>query len=162
MRNATHKRVVTVLLLLLLLSVVSGMWICRYARQELCYANMASMVSCLHVYMNDYDGRFPTSYKWCDLLKEEALTPASNFKCPGADQGPCTYALNKNAVSVYTYYTAPADMVLMFEATPGWNQSGGRDLLTTEYHNDRGCHIMFANLTVAFVKKEDIESLRWE
>lgn len=114
------------------------------------------------MYMNDYDYEYPTPNKWCDLLKDEAKAPIDIFKCPGARIGPCTYALNKNVFSYKNSADVPDDMVFMFEAKPGWNQAGGIELLTTEYHQDRGCHIMFANLTATFVKKEDLSSLRWE
>jgi hypothetical protein len=111
--------------------------------------------------MNDYDDKYPTPHQWCDLLKDEAMTPESDFKCPGAKVGPCTYAMNKN-ISVYKDGIAPGDLVFIFEAKLGWNQVGGSELLTTEYHEGRGCHIMYANLTVGFVKEEDLEKLRWE
>ncbi len=43
-----------------------------------------------------------------------------------------------------------------------WNQVGGKEILTTEYHGDNGCHILFADGTAKFIKKKDLETLRWE
>ena len=43
-----------------------------------------------------------------------------------------------------------------------WNQVGGKEILTTEYHADNGCHILFADGSVKFVKKKNLDTLRWE
>lgn len=43
-----------------------------------------------------------------------------------------------------------------------WNQVGGKEILTTEYHVGKGCHVLFADGTVKFVKTKDLETLRWE
>lgn len=43
-----------------------------------------------------------------------------------------------------------------------WNQVGGKEILTTEYHKGRGCHVLFTDGSVRFVKKEDLDTLRWE
>ena len=158
-RKRTLSISITVLVIVLI--VFAGIRGYRYAKQKWCCINLCSMVSCIHVYMNDYNDTYPTPHQWCDLIKDEARETEDTFKCPGAKEGPCSYAMNKNA-SAYKYGTAPDDLVFIFESKPGWNQVGGSELLTTEYHEGRGCHIMYANLTVAFVKKEDLASLRWE
>jgi len=43
-----------------------------------------------------------------------------------------------------------------------WNQVGGPEILTTEYYDGKGCVVLFADGTVNFVKKEDLDTLRWE
>jgi len=43
-----------------------------------------------------------------------------------------------------------------------WNQVGGPDILTTEYQAGNGCYILFADGSARFVKKEDLDTLRWE
>jgi prepilin-type processing-associated H-X9-DG protein len=43
-----------------------------------------------------------------------------------------------------------------------WNQVGGPDILTTEYHKGRGCHVLFADGSVRFVKTKRLDTLRWE
>lgn len=42
-----------------------------------------------------------------------------------------------------------------------WNQSGGREILTTEHHNNVGCNILFAGGHCKFVLAADIDQLRW-
>ncbi len=39
-------------------------------------------------------------------------------------------------------HSAP-DVVLLFESTGGWNQSGGAELLTTKHHEGKGCNVLF-------------------
>jgi len=56
---------------------------------------------------------------------------------------------------------APPDMVLLFETHPGWNQSGGPEILTTENHQDDGCNILFADGHVRFVRTRDLNDLKW-
>ena len=43
-----------------------------------------------------------------------------------------------------------------------WNQVGGKEILTTEYHKGIGCNILFADCSAAFFKKEGLDTLRWE
>lgn len=42
-----------------------------------------------------------------------------------------------------------------------WNQSGGREILTAEHHNNVGCNILFADGRCEFVPTADIDQLRW-
>lgn len=42
-----------------------------------------------------------------------------------------------------------------------WNQSGGREILTTGHHNNVGCNILFADGRCKFVPAADIDQLRW-
>jgi prepilin-type processing-associated H-X9-DG protein len=51
--------------------------------------------------------------------------------------------------------------VLLFESNPGWNQSGGPELLTTENHQREGCNIAFCDGHVAFIQTKDINNLKW-
>ena len=43
-----------------------------------------------------------------------------------------------------------------------WNQVGGPEDLTTEYHEGEGCNFLFADGHAEFVKKEALDTLRWE
>ncbi|MBN2133239.1 MAG: hypothetical protein JW741_27315 [Sedimentisphaerales bacterium] len=54
-----------------------------------------------------------------------------------------------------------ADVVLLFESKPGWNQSGGVELLTTENHGGQGCNVVFVDGHVEFVKADEIVGLQW-
>jgi prepilin-type processing-associated H-X9-DG protein len=43
-----------------------------------------------------------------------------------------------------------------------WNQVGGPEILTTEYHKGRGCHVLFADGTVKFITTKHLDTLSWE
>jgi hypothetical protein len=42
-----------------------------------------------------------------------------------------------------------------------WNQSGGAEILTTDNHKGEGCNVLFNDLSVRFVKTENIRDLKW-
>jgi prepilin-type processing-associated H-X9-DG protein len=53
-------------------------------------------------------------------------------------------------------------VVLLFESRPGWNQSGGPELLTTENHHGKGCNVLFVDGSVRFIKSEELVGLKWQ
>ncbi|MHC4927349.1 MAG: hypothetical protein ACYTER_08475 [Planctomycetota bacterium] len=55
----------------------------------------------------------------------------------------------------------PEDLVILFEAAPGWNQVGGVDDVVTDRHGKPGANMAFADGRVEFVEAEDIPNLRW-
>jgi prepilin-type processing-associated H-X9-DG protein len=75
---------------------------------------------------------------------------------PEASKDRCDYAINPNAKK-----GGPANMVLFFESKPGWNQSGGPEMATTENRHKDGCNVAFCDGHVEFVRAEDINSLKW-
>jgi prepilin-type processing-associated H-X9-DG protein len=111
------------------------------------------------IYANDYEDKFPTPSKWCDLLIERAEVAPITFCCKGAPEGPCNYAMNINVEKLGT--NAPPGMVLLFESKPGWNQAGGFEILTTDNHQGDGCNIAYIDGHVEFVKTKDLKNLRW-
>jgi prepilin-type processing-associated H-X9-DG protein len=136
------------------------------AQKVICANNMTALGKAMHVYAGDYDGKFPISSKWCDLLIEHADVDEHMFRCPAASgynavdtsQRICSYAMNENVEDV----DAPGDMVLLFETDVGWNQSGGREMLiTTDRHRNGGCNVLFVDGSVELVRIEDINKLRW-
>ena len=82
------------------------------------------------------------------------------FRCRGAAEGPCDYAMNENVAEIGT--SAPPDMVLLFETHPGWNQVGGAEILTTENHQEEGCNLLFVDGHVEFVRIQELHRLRWK
>ena len=133
--------------------------------QLFCKENLLKLGFAMTAY-NRKNHVFPAPSKWCDILSDEPThlpetlqIRSELFRCKGAGQGPCNYAMNKYAENLGT--NAPGDMVLLFDSTPGWNQSGGPEMLSTENHQGRGCNIMFVNGHVEWVQKEDLHTLRW-
>ena len=131
------------------------------AQRLVCGTNMKGLSNAMNVYAFDYDNKYPTGSKWCDLLVEHADVGEQSFVCRGAEiEGPCNYAINDNAERLGA--DAPPDMVLLFEtAEGGWNIVGGKELLSTENHCGDGCNVLFMDGHLEFVRTENIGSLRW-
>jgi len=126
-----------------------------------CGANMSSIGKAILIYSNDFGGKCPDTSQWCDLLIRDCNLTPLNFRCKDASEGPCNYAINKNIQEV-GLANAPPDMVLLFETDPGWNQSGGEEILSTENHKGDGCNILFNDGHVAFILTENLDSLKWK
>ncbi len=124
-----------------------------------CAENLSGLGKAMLLYAGDNDEMFPTPENWCDLLIEYEGCSQKMFLCKGDKEGPSSYAMNQNVSELGA--DAPPDMVLLFESKPGWNQSGGPELLTMENHQGEGCNILFCDGHVKFVLSEDIDELRW-
>jgi prepilin-type processing-associated H-X9-DG protein len=129
------------------------------AQRMVCATNLSGLGKAMLIYANDYNDMYPTSSKWCDLLIEHNEVNRTAFRCLGDPEGPCNYAMNKNVEKLGT--KAPPDMVLLFESQPGWNQSGGPEILTTDNHQGEGCNILYVDCHVQFVKTKDLKNIRW-
>jgi hypothetical protein len=127
--------------------------------QIVCGANMKGLGMAMLVYASDYDEKYPTPEKWCDLLIENADVLEKSLICKGDKVGPSSYAMNKNICMLGP--KAPPQMVLLFESMPGWNLVGGPEYLNTGNHNGDGCNILFNDMHVEFVKTDDLNDLAW-
>ena len=129
------------------------------AQRVVCGTNLKGLSVAMVVYANFNDDKLPTADKWCDLLIQEADVSPKSFRCPAAPEGECNYALNEN----FREMGGPesARTVAMFECRPGWNQSGGPELLTTEYHNGEGCNVAFGDGHSEFIRADEIDDLYW-
>ena len=104
--------------------------------------------------------------------------------------GESAYALNENIINM-KFSEIPANVVLLFETNLGveeertgsvlsrdyvkslgidkdykvfqscWNQVGGTEDITTEYHRGEGTCVLFSDGHTEFVKTEDIPKLKW-
>lgn len=128
--------------------------------QVSCLVNLRNLGVHLAIYADDYRGVYPPSERWCDAIVDPCGSDdhgvRSLLRCPKAKVGPCNYSMNPNAGP-----RQARDVVLLFESEPGWNQSGGAELLTTENHQGKGCSVLFTDLHVEFVKTEDLSKLKW-
>ena len=103
-----------------------------------------------------YKEEYPTPDKWCDLLIENVEAREKQFVCKAAAEGRGHYAMNPNC-----QLNSPNDVVLLFETKGGWNQFGGRELLSLENHKGKGCNVLFNDKTVRFIKPEEVNELNW-
>lgn len=133
----------------------------QIAHRMVCGTNLSGLAKAMWVYANDHGWPFPTAEKWCDLLIEYQQVSPSTFRCKGASEGPCNYAINRN-VEGLNMDSVPADMVLLFETHPGWNQSGGPEILSTKNHKGEGCNVLFFDSHVKFIKTERLDDLKWK
>jgi hypothetical protein len=132
-------------------------------------SNLHQLALSMKFYADDNNGQYPPTDKWCDLIVDtyfDGVEP-DIFVCPVAldkiteDSNQSSYVLNKNIVGMKAS-EVPADMVLFFEGPIGWNQVGGPELLTTEYHKDEGAVVCFADLSVKSVRPDDLADLKWK
>jgi len=127
-----------------------------------CLFNFRTLTLSCEVYHTEHK-LWPTPEKWCDSIKpyDSWEKDKNYFQCPKDKVGPCSYAMNKNIPAEAN--DLPPDLVLLFESTPGWNQTGGPEDVVTDRHrkNNPGTNIAFADGRVEFVKAEDIPKLRW-
>lgn len=113
-----------------------------------CGTNLSNLGKAMLVYANEYNGKYPTADKWCDLLIAEGLVNERQLKCPAIKDKRvrCSYAINPNC-----HVDSPPDTVLLFETDGGWNQFGGVELLTLKNHKeDIGFNVLYSDLHVAF------------
>ena len=134
------------------------------AFRMVCAQNLSGISKAMRIYASDYNDTFPTPSKWCDLLVEHQNTSKHTFACPealmkyrSADQ--CNFAMNKNVEKLGG--NVPSNTVLLFESAPGWNQTGGPEILTTDNHQGQGCNVLFVDGHVEFVKTEYLSNLNW-
>ena len=155
---ATLGIIVSIFVFFIYLPVINK--IRQNAYRMACGTNMSQLGMEMLVYTNDNDGNFPTPSEWCDLMIKHTDTKSSILRCKGATEGPCNYAINKN-IEKYGLKSSP-NMVVLFETYPGWNQSGGPEILTTDNHKGEGCNVLLMDGHVEFVKTEDLKDLKWE
>jgi len=128
----------------------------QLAYRVVCSSNMQALGKAMFVYAADHNDEYPTASKWCDLLQPYCQSNKNAFVCPAADKGRCHYAISPDAT-----LSSPPDMVLLFETCPGWNQSGGPEILSTRNHAGDGCNILYVDGHVEFVRTKDINNLKW-
>jgi len=128
----------------------------EYRRRIRCGENLTVLGKTMIIYACDYDDKYPTVDKWCDLLTKHTEVSQKEFICPSAGNGRCHYAMNPNA-----NLTSSPEMVVLFETERGWNQFGGPEILTIENHEGKGGNISFNDQHAEFVKPEPFDCLKW-
>jgi hypothetical protein len=124
-----------------------------------CAANIALLRSFIIEDPLTQRKQYPVPSEWCDiLLRRYPPGGTEQFKCPSAGEGKSHYAINPNCRP-----DSPADMVLIFETTDGWNQHGGPELFTFDNHDPKGGCVLLNDGTVKFIRtKEELQQLRWK
>jgi prepilin-type processing-associated H-X9-DG protein len=153
--------VIGIMILLLLGQLLWVRWPQRQSPRLACMVNLKTLGVFLAIYSENHEHTFPAAERWCDLIVQEFAEDDPNlercFRCPMGKGGRSDYAMNPLADP-----NSPPDVVLVFECDPGWNRSGGAELLTTSHHEGKGCNVLFVDGSVKFVKTEEIPLLRWQ
>lgn len=152
-------KIVAAVIVFLLIIAILGLGLIRlheYRHRIRCGENLERLGKAMLIYACGHDDKYPTPDKWCDLLTKYAEITEKEFGCPSAGEGRCHYAMNPNAK-----LTSPPDMVVLFETKGSWNQFGGPEKLTFENHKGKGCHVLFNDLHVEFVKPQEVSELKW-
>ena len=91
----------------------------------MCAMNVSGLGKALYLYRSDYDGKYPTAEKWCDLLVMNYEEKLESLVCSGSDAkiGESSYALNKNIAGKKSS-EIPEDTVILFETNYGKNPLG--------------------------------------
>ena len=138
-----------------------------FQRRILCAANLESLRKALRKAIQG-ENKYPAATEWCDFMEQYQRSkpgyPAPQtftwrFKCPELrGKGRCHYAMNPNCKP-----DSPADMVLLFETTDGWNQHGGPELFMFDNHEPKGGCVLLNDGTVKFIRtKEELQQFRWK
>jgi prepilin-type processing-associated H-X9-DG protein len=128
--------------------------------QVVCMAHLRSMEVSFKLYADDFDGNLPSVESWCDALGKYMVP--KNLVCPGSSamEGQSSYAMNK-FLDDKKLAELPPDLVLLFESKPGWNKTGGPEILTTEHHEGKACNVLFVDGRIKFVGVDKISELKW-
>jgi hypothetical protein len=132
------------------------------SKKALCKYNLILLASAI---LNDKE---PLANQWCDQLmqtlegKMGLLDSISLFVCPCdkrmlSKEAKCSYVINPDAHS-----NPDPEVVLLFEADGKWNSAGGKELVCPNRHHSDGCWIVFSNLDIRFVRKDQIDKLKWK
>jgi len=102
-----RKKGLTLVELIIVILIIAGLLfilICGLDRvrsispRMVCGTNISGLGKAMLIYSNEFDGKYPTAERWCDLLVEHADVTERQFICYGAlrggDEGRCHYALN--------------------------------------------------------------------
>ncbi len=104
---------------------------------------------------------YPASERWCDAVLQVfqiSDQTAKTYECPSARGGRSHYAMNPTCRP-----DSPADTVLLFETTAGWNQHGGPELFTFDNHDPKGGCVLLNDGTVKFIRtEEELHALCWK
>lgn len=134
-----------------------GKEVSEKSAEGVCKGNLHRLGLGMNMYKARHSGAWPEADKWCDEVMKGGFVEAKHFRCPdGGRDERCHYAMNSKARPY-----SRRRRVLLFESKGGWNQHGGAEMLSTERHGGRGCHILFNNGDLEFVGAERVESLRW-
>jgi len=157
--SITNLLSMTLSLVLSLVLIFSGLWRSNNTQLKIdCSKNLAKLSKQMQKYANNKSHlQYPEPEMWCDILLKMRSCKEEDFICPAAAKGRGHYAMNPDAK-----WKPEKPLVLLFEAKPGWNQTGQSDSLCFENHKPKGAHVLLTNGKVKFVTKIQAQKLIWK
>lgn len=127
------------------------------ARQRLCMQHLKTLGMAMMLYAQDWDERCPPAQNWCDSVRPYVRS-LEDYRCPAARHLRCGYAMNAQLDRFKQSDLAePSKTVLLFDATGGWNLSGGKELMARRHSG--GANFAFGDGHVQYRNRADI--LQW-
>lgn len=132
------------------------------ARASACLQNVQQISTAMMQYQTSWDDRCPPAKDWQTALEPHVKSPVV-WRCPADQSGRPSYAMNTKLSGIRRADVAgPADVVMIFESSPGDNQGGGPELLPSEPRH-MGTHMIgCADGHVKQVRQPDVGSLIWQ
>jgi hypothetical protein len=96
--------------------------------------------------------KFPAAANWCETLN------AAKTRFPGVPTN-TVFAYNAQVAGLDKTKISPSTVVFFETATPGWNQSGGAELLAKKA---TGVAVAFADGRALLVSPDEVSTLRWK
>ncbi len=125
-----------------------------------CWQNLPKLGKAVLHYANDHADLLPHGTNWCDSVRDY-VPSLSVFTCPGAPASATSiFAINQSLVGKSLDQVAP-ETVLLFECDPGWNVSGGRELVAKHGVSPGVAYIFTVGGQVQMVPLAGLGSLRW-
>jgi prepilin-type processing-associated H-X9-DG protein len=127
-----------------------------------CVNNVKQLSLAAQMYANDHQQHFPSAEKWCDDLKTYLGGNQSVYRCPaGNPSDRCDYAFNSKLAGLDPKNVSP-QTVLFFETDPGWNASGGPELMLNPSRHGRTFAVAFADGHIEQLTAAGLAGLRWD
>ena len=128
-----------------------------------CVNNMKQLSLAARMYASEHNEHFPGAEKWCDDLNQYlGDSSARIYRCPAANIADrCDYAFNSKLAGMDPKNVNP-QTVLFFETDPGWNTSGGSELMVNPSRHGRTYVVAFADGHIEQLTIARLPNLRWE
>jgi prepilin-type processing-associated H-X9-DG protein len=130
------------------------------AQQASCLSNVKQLALANLMYAQDWDQTLPAADGWCDACIPYVKSD-SVYRCPVIPNERSGYALNADIGGASMgQFSAPQEIVLLFDANGGWNASGGEDLMDPRH--SRGANVGFVDGHAQWMGPDACSQAKWK
>lgn len=131
------------------------------ARMSDCSTNLKQIGTALLSYAQDYDEHLPDRSQWEDATQAYIANPKV-YVCPDLTASRSGYAWNEQLSSAKLERVQnPAYTISAFDATGGWNQSGGMELIAPRHNGNTMLVVSFVDGHVKVERPDPMRDNRW-